>query len=654
MKKDFIFVSIGLITIILLGIGFSYSLWNISVSQDTVNTVTTKCFNVEITSQKNSISLENAYPITKENGKKLTPFSFTITNTCDIFASYTVSLESLKGTTLSSKFLNAMINNEEIKKLSDYEVTDTVNDGSIESHTLVKGSLGSGDSEDYTLRVWIDYDTTMEDLDNETKTFKSKVIVKAEPSSWSPVDEGYTTLHDAILANEYQTSPEVAIKKIEAKGTPDLSKTAPIITWDQLIESNLSDVFVHKPTINSIKLNDETSNLTEDDTKITLYTTKVFDNATGNYKLLNPIHVDPTTLDFNNDTKYYYSGEYVAYNQTSKKLYSSSMNYGRSIYLVKNASKELSETTWNNTKYESYTYNLKCYKSYQNDIAHDGSDKGIYKDNDEYGKTYYYRGNINNNYVYFAGFYWQIIRINGDGSIRLLYKGKEKNATKIDTSINNKLYSFNNKIAGPTYIGYKYGYENGKTLEEIHSNSNDSDIKKTLDLWYENNIKNKNYDIYISDNSSFCGDRTLYSGSGGNGIDTIQDTRYAPYERFKNSKAIFKCPNINRDLYTLKNSNIGNKTLTYPIGLVTIDEIIFSGFTGNTTSKYAWTNSSVTYWTMSPAYSNTESLIWTVNISGFAHYRVDSTLALRPVINLKADVKISGGIGTINEPYVVE
>ena len=178
MKKRILVISIILIILCISGIGVTYSLWNISVSQDGVNTATTKCFNVEITSQNNNISLENAYPITNEKGKKLTPFSFTITNTCNIFASYTVSLESLKGTTLSSKFLNAMINNEEIKKLSDYEVTDTVNTGSIESHILAKGSLGSGDSEDYTLRVWIDYDTTMEDLDNETKTFKSKVVPK--------------------------------------------------------------------------------------------------------------------------------------------------------------------------------------------------------------------------------------------------------------------------------------------------------------------------------------------------------------------------------------------------------------------------------------------------------------------------------------------
>ena len=83
-----------------------------------------------------------------------------------------------------------------------------------------------------------DYDTTIEDLNNETKTFKSKIVVKAQPSNWSHVDEGYTTLHDAILANEYQTSPEVAIKNIEAKGTPDFSIVAPQVKWEKNVEND--------------------------------------------------------------------------------------------------------------------------------------------------------------------------------------------------------------------------------------------------------------------------------------------------------------------------------------------------------------------------------------------------------------------------------
>ena len=206
-------------------------MWNITTSQDTANTVYTKCFDVSITSQKNSIALENAYPISNDKGKELTPFTFTVTNTCDITTQYNINLEVLNNSTLSSKFINAMINNEEIKRLSDYETTDVVNNGSIESHTLARGSLGSGDSEDYTLRLWIDYDTTLEDLDNEIKTFKSKIVVKAQPSTWNPFKEGYTTLHDAILANEYQTTPAIAKTKIAAKQTVDVTNTAPVIKW---------------------------------------------------------------------------------------------------------------------------------------------------------------------------------------------------------------------------------------------------------------------------------------------------------------------------------------------------------------------------------------------------------------------------------------
>ena len=67
----------------------------------------------------------------------------------------------------------------------------------------------------------------------------------------------------------------------------------------------------------------------------------------------------------------------------------------------------------------------------QTDLESDKSDKGIYMADDDYGTTYYYRGNILNNNVYFAGFYWQIIRINGDGSIRLIYNGTEKNSKGI-------------------------------------------------------------------------------------------------------------------------------------------------------------------------------------------------------------------------------
>ena len=188
MKKSIVFISVSLVLVILLGIGVSYSMWNISVSQDTTNVAESKCFDLSISNQANSISLENAYPISNDKGKKLTPFTFTVTNTCDITAEYSVNLEVLKDSTLSSKFIDVMLENNDIREinlLGNFESTDKANSSSIESRKLITGILKSNESQNYSLRLWIDYDTTLEDLNNEIKTFNSKIVVIGKPINFN-------------------------------------------------------------------------------------------------------------------------------------------------------------------------------------------------------------------------------------------------------------------------------------------------------------------------------------------------------------------------------------------------------------------------------------------------------------------------------------
>ncbi len=188
MKKNVIFISISLGLIILLGIGVSYSMWNISVSQDTTNMAESKCFDLSITNKENNISLDNAYPISNDKGKSLTPFTFTVTNTCDITAQYNINLEVLNTSTLSSNFIDVMLENNDIKEinlLSNFDNTDKVNTNSIESRKLTTGILKSRESKDYSLRLWIDYNTTLEDLNNEIKSFKSKIVVVGKPINFN-------------------------------------------------------------------------------------------------------------------------------------------------------------------------------------------------------------------------------------------------------------------------------------------------------------------------------------------------------------------------------------------------------------------------------------------------------------------------------------
>ncbi len=208
MKKSVIFVSISLGLIILLGIGVSYSMWNISVSQDTTNMAESKCFDLSISNQENSINLDNAYPISNDKGKSLTPFIFTVTNTCDITAEYSVNLEILKDSTLSSKFVDVMLENNDIKEinlLSNFDKADKVNTSSIESRKLTTGILKSRESKDYSLRLWIDYNTTLEDLNNEIKSFKSKIVVVGKPINFNYAGDivfnfGYTGGEQTFVA----------------------------------------------------------------------------------------------------------------------------------------------------------------------------------------------------------------------------------------------------------------------------------------------------------------------------------------------------------------------------------------------------------------------------------------------------------------------
>ena len=655
-KVSRIIGAISLICLISIGISFGYYL--LSKKQDNNNIAGSKCFKLELSNAKNEINLTNMYPISDEEGRKLTPYSFTITNTCDMLAGYTVNIEMLAGTTLNSKYLDLMVNNEEIKLLSKYEETKTVIDGSTESRVIAKGTLGYKDSVDYTVRFWMDKD--VEDIDSMNKYFASKIVVVATPSTWNSTNAGYNTLHDAILANEYQSTPEDAIKRIEAKGTPDLSNTAPIIKWvEKTGKSSIGQVT--KPTLEAINSVPELSDLSQDEQYMYVCTGKTFNSETARYTLSDCSLKDPTTLDYSGDTKYYYSTEYMSYNHQNQKIYSSRNHGNVEVFQIVGATKSISTQTTNGVRYAVNVYSLSCVTLTETELENDKSDRGLYQNVDDYGTTYYYRGNVKNNNAYFAGYYWQIVRINGDGSIRLIYNGTENNATGVNQSINSKTYQFNSKYNDPAYVGYMYGNPDATTFDEVHANTNDSTIKAAVDSWYKTNIADKGYSQYISTAMGFCGDRSFYTnngGSGGDGVQTDKDTRFGAYGRYQANTAQFTCPEPARDLYTMADSSVGNKSLTYPVGLITYDEMVFAGMDNRHINKLSWIYSTQHTWTMSPSGFGAGNVAGgefnEVSVGTLSANTITSGRNARPVINLKPDVKITGGTGTSNDPFIVE
>ena len=128
INKKFVIIVIALV--FLLTMGFSYAWWRLSFVQDKANTAVSKCFKLELANQANEINLTNMYPITDEEGRKLTPYTFTLKNTCSVSAKYSLNMEMLEGTTLNSNYLAVLVNNKDIKLLSSYNTATTVIAGS--------------------------------------------------------------------------------------------------------------------------------------------------------------------------------------------------------------------------------------------------------------------------------------------------------------------------------------------------------------------------------------------------------------------------------------------------------------------------------------------------------------------------------------------
>ena len=271
--------------------------------------------------------------------------------------------------------------------------------------------------------------------------------------------------------------------------------------------------------------------------------------------------------------------------------------------------------------------------------------------------VYYFAGDAKNNWVKFAGFYWRIIRTNYDGSIRLLYSGTSHNTTEgyIGKS------AFNPTDNDPMYVGYKYGTSG--SLENNRLNTNDSTIKTYVDNWYKNNLTA--YTKYLSNDAVYCNDRTEQTVGTYNTGNT--EFYYAPGGRLVTNKTpTYNCTNI-KDAFSGSNSEA---KLTYPIGLMTADEIAYAGgkYRTNLPSPYAWyyknsANGSITgstlWWSLSPSYwEGSFSNVWRVYGSSYPgylndYYIVRNSGGARPAISLKTCTLWTSGNGAPETPYEI-
>ena len=286
---------------------------------------------------------------------------------------------------------------------------------------------------------------------------------------------------------------------------------------------------------------------------------------------------------------------------------------------------------------------------------------------DDYGKSYYFRGAVTNNYVEFANKCWRIVRVGGDGSVKLILHNDNTTgvANPCDAANNSASaafarYSgetyesaFNTNKEDNAYIGFKYGTPGSNTYEATHANTNNSTILTNLETWYTNNLKT--YESVIAD-TVWCNDKSVSSGLGYG----TNDTDYGATQRLvsTNGSAGGTGPSLK--------CNGELSKITSKVGLITADELAYAGYAYRlkNSTTYLQENATDNWWcSLSPVFFSSDAnvwdaggsaVVWDVNGSNgsFGFVGVNDAFGVRPSISLKSTTNVTGE-GTSSSPFII-
>lgn len=292
------------------------------------------------------------------------------------------------------------------------------------------------------------------------------------------------------------------------------------------------------------------------------------------------------------------------------------------------------------------------------------ANEGVRTSPDDYGTSYYYRGNINNNYVEFANMCWRILRVTGNGDIKLvLYNGNAESVNnpcsnvksvyapfsyyKMGSSTNYHYKAFNSLDTGYVYTGFMYGPETDITV-----NSTDSIALSSLKGFYDQFLRK--YNTMIAD-TIYCGDKSGTSASKVLSRIYSSPTLTCPADAKGGKAGSYTATDIVNGNGKLR-GNDGYGSKPYKIGLLSADEVAFAGLTtssANTSTFLGYSAEGDTYWTMSSAGNGSPYEVFFVKDGTSIDYDIlTERHYIRPVIALLSSTKVTGS-GTKTDPFVV-
>ena len=609
----------SLLIIVLLIMGASFAIFQNYARQSSTNNLgATNCFSITFEGVNNAINLANDYPIPDSEGLERNPYIFKVTNNCNQYLTLSIGVETLSTSEIPSNLIKGVIVNNGViptsaSILSSGKTMEAQNGGT--AYELLTDGLGAKASKTYDLRLWFDESMTKEE--GASKKYQGRVIVGVSADVEPPKN-----LREAILANnEVKTPLTTPGKEVSAHTKDDAESQSASVSRE---EQSYYITYGTGWTANGTKFNLTGAAVTSD-----TYA-KSYSSLVGKYLPYGSL---------------YYAGSSTAGTmKTTTNL--------DSVYYVVSATQD------------SFTYK-------QITSSKNTTEAELASTSDDYGTSYYFRGAVKNNYVQFANKCWRIVRIVGDGSVKLVLHND--NTTKVAnpcSSANNSTNAAFARYSGTTYksafntnnndnayVGFMYGAAGASNYAGTHVNTNKSDILKNLEKWYTKNLTS--YESKLAD-TIWCNDKSTVSGGFGYGTNA---TGYAASNRLNSTKQpTLKCPNDNNggklSKFTVDDTTNGNGNLSYKIGLLTADEIVFSGSTYGyfNLSTYLQENTGTNYWwSLSPGgFNGFNAYVWLVG-SGYLYnglLDVRNDFGVRPAISLVSSTNVTGE-GTSENPYKV-
>lgn len=620
----------GLLITVICIIGVSFAWFRLFLSQNEDNTLASrKCFSTTLTEDTSKIELTDAFPITDVKGLKQTPFTFTLKNNCSSYIKVYITIDSAYRESMSSSYLKddyikVNISPKGTTKnqsaiLGKQTLTDI--DSSTKGYIIIDTSLNANEEKSYDLRIWMDSAVTAEQGLN--KAWAGKIVVITIAAEYPKAPENwYSASNGELLAalrtdNDISTPLTTPGKEISSSSIDDIQST-----YTEEIASENQNYYVTYGT--GWKANGNGFDLIG-----VAVTEDIFANS---YSSLIGKYIPSNSIENSGAGTL---GEMV----TTTNL--------ESVYYVTNATSS------------SLTYKV----LYSNKNKTESS---LLSTEDDYGTSLYFRGTVKNNYVEFANKCWRIVRITGNGAIKLvLHNDNINNKTNPCSSANNSntaafahyngteyTNSFSSKLWDNAYIGFMYGTASSSDYASTHANLNKSEMLKNLETWYMNNLTP--YEDKIAD-VIWCNDKSTTGTGTGYGED---NTHYRAFNRIaQNYLPTLICPKDNNNgklsKFTVRDTINGNGNLTYKIGLLTADEVVFAGYAHiyQNDAVYLLENTgNEAWWTMSPFQNN---MVFCVSYGNVTFNDFYSSAGVRPSIALNSDVTVTGS-GTSEDPYIIK